>query len=159
ANGHLNVETPKGGAPCKAVALPPSHSEAEETRIRSALASIPADERDTWRDVGFALQWLSWGEIGRQIWDDWSRTCPEQFDERDEQKTWESFHRPYDGEQITSATIFYKAGQQGWVDETQSTDFHTELGNARRLVNRHGENLRFVAQWGKWIVWNNDRWE
>ena len=39
------------------------------------------------------------------------------------------------------------------------TDFHTDLGNARRLVIRHGENIRYIPEWNKWIVWNNFRWE
>src|ERR1035437_2284799 len=38
-------------------------------------------------------------------------------------------------------------------------DFHTDLGNARRLVIRHGENIRYIPEWNKWIVWNNFRWE
>jgi putative DNA primase/helicase len=38
-------------------------------------------------------------------------------------------------------------------------DFHTDLGNARRLVDRHGHNIRFIPEWGKWLVWNDGRWE
>jgi hypothetical protein len=38
-------------------------------------------------------------------------------------------------------------------------DFHTDLGNARRFVSRHGENIRFIPEWKKWIVWNGSRWE
>src|SRR5262249_16353646 len=33
----------------------------------------------------------------------------------------------------------------------------TDLGNARRLVALHGENLRFVPEWG-WLVWDGRRW-
>jgi hypothetical protein len=36
---------------------------------------------------------------------------------------------------------------------TSNTLFHTDLGNARRLVERHGENIRFIPEWQKWIVW------
>lgn len=39
------------------------------------------------------------------------------------------------------------------------TDFHTDLGNARRFVGRHGKNIRFIPEWSKWIVWNGSRWE
>jgi putative DNA primase/helicase len=38
-------------------------------------------------------------------------------------------------------------------------DFHTDLGNARRFVNRHAANVRFIPEWGKWIIWNKSRWE
>jgi putative DNA primase/helicase len=39
------------------------------------------------------------------------------------------------------------------------TLFYTDLGNARRLVKRHGENIRFIAEWQKWIIWSGNRWE
>ena len=34
----------------------------------------------------------------------------------------------------------------------------TDLGNARRLVARHGENVRHVPPWRKWLVWDGRRW-
>lgn len=34
----------------------------------------------------------------------------------------------------------------------------TDLGNARRLVERHGENMRFVATWNQWLIWDGRRW-
>ena len=34
----------------------------------------------------------------------------------------------------------------------------TDQGNAERLVHRHGENLRYVYAWGKWLVWDGKRW-
>ena len=34
----------------------------------------------------------------------------------------------------------------------------TDLGNARRLVFRHGEDLRYCHTWGKWLVWDGIRW-
>jgi len=38
-------------------------------------------------------------------------------------------------------------------------DFRTDLGNARRLVKRHGENIRYISEWGKWIIWRDGRWQ
>ena len=34
----------------------------------------------------------------------------------------------------------------------------TEMGNARRLVNRHGQDLRFVGLAKKWHAWDGRRW-
>ncbi|NSW83145.1 MAG: DNA primase [Syntrophothermus sp.] len=34
----------------------------------------------------------------------------------------------------------------------------TDLGNARRLVKLHGRDLRYCHPWGKWFVWNGQRW-
>jgi P4 family phage/plasmid primase-like protien len=39
-----------------------------------------------------------------------------------------------------------------------SADLDTDLGNARRLIRSHGENLRYNAAVGKWLVWDGTRW-
>jgi putative DNA primase/helicase len=35
----------------------------------------------------------------------------------------------------------------------------TDLGNARRLVDQHGADLRYVHIWDRWIYWNTTHWE
>lgn len=35
----------------------------------------------------------------------------------------------------------------------------TDLGNARRLVNEHGEDLRYCHPWNKWLAWDGMRWK
>jgi putative DNA primase/helicase len=156
ANGRSKAGGPSGEGKKTEPASTP-YSEAEEVKLRSALECISAHDRDTWRDVGAALHSLGWGEKAFTIWNDWSRSCLDKYDEADQQKTWDSFDRPYSGTRITVATIYWKAQQHGWVGDTQ-TDFHTDLGNARRLVKRHGENIRFIHEWQKWIMWDGDRW-
>ena len=38
-------------------------------------------------------------------------------------------------------------------------NFHlTELGNAKRLVNKFGSSLRYVVEFKQWLVWKGDRW-
>jgi P4 family phage/plasmid primase-like protien len=34
----------------------------------------------------------------------------------------------------------------------------TDLGNGRRLVARHGEDLHYMHPWKKWFVWDSSRW-
>lgn len=34
----------------------------------------------------------------------------------------------------------------------------TDLGNARRMVRRHGRELRHCSAWGSWLVWDGGRW-
>ncbi len=36
---------------------------------------------------------------------------------------------------------------------------HTDLGNARRLIDLHGDRLRYVGPWDKWLVWDGRRWK
>lgn len=35
---------------------------------------------------------------------------------------------------------------------------YTVLGNARRLVAEHGDDLRHVPQWSAWLTWDGARW-
>jgi putative DNA primase/helicase len=43
--------------------------------------------------------------------------------------------------------------------EEESVDYHlTDLGNAKRLVAKHGNDLRFCHSWGEWLVWNGQFW-
>jgi len=35
----------------------------------------------------------------------------------------------------------------------------SDMGNARRLVMRHGDKIRFVHPMNKWFVWTGSRWE
>jgi len=34
----------------------------------------------------------------------------------------------------------------------------TDVGNAERLVLWYGNDIRFVEEWGQWIVWDGKRW-
>lgn len=36
---------------------------------------------------------------------------------------------------------------------------YTDLGNAKRLLDRHGMNLRYCAAWDQWLIWDGKRWE
>lgn len=35
----------------------------------------------------------------------------------------------------------------------------TDLGNAERLAHRHGKDVRFCHEWGKWLVWAGTHWQ
>jgi putative DNA primase/helicase len=34
----------------------------------------------------------------------------------------------------------------------------TDVGNAQRLIQRHGHNLRYCHLWRKWLIWDGIRW-
>jgi putative DNA primase/helicase len=128
------------------------------------LAFIPAVSYDYWLRVGIALHSLRWSERGFQIFDDWSRTAPEKYSEGETRKKWTTFGQRFQGPQITLGTLVHMAKQHGWSEvgagaRQSGPDFHTDLGNARRLVVRHGDNIRFVPEWRKWIIWDNTHWK
>src|SRR5262249_17580619 len=111
----------------------PSWSPQEEERLRSALATIPADDYDRWVACGMALcdlHWIREGtidpktggrcpliEVGLEIFDWWSATCPEKYPGRAEiERKWLSFDGPYRGSRVSVASIYHRARECGWTD-------------------------------------------
>ena len=46
------------------------------------------------------------------------------------------------------------------IDEDPDTALPwTDLGCARRLVREYGPELRYCADWGRWLVWNGAQWK
>ena len=117
-------------------------SEEEERRLRSALDCIPADSRDVWLHVGMALHSTGGGETAFRLWDRWSRTCPEKYDEVNQRKTWESFDRPRSGARITIATIFHTAREMGWEDAPGKSDREPTQREKLLLVGLNAELWR-----------------
>jgi hypothetical protein len=93
-------------------------SPAEEARLISALAAIPANQYDSWYQIGMALHGLGWDRsdgtsIGFDIWDQWSQTCPEKYALGACEAKWRSFDRSARGE-LTLGTIYHLAQRSGW---------------------------------------------
>lgn len=110
----------------------PEWSPAEEARLWSALSFVPAVKREDWLHVGMAMHSTNWPNAF-EIWDAWSRTRPEKYNEADQQKTWESFGRPRVGQSITVATIYRKATDNGWTEESLASankDFRNDTDTA-----------------------------
>jgi hypothetical protein len=125
-------------------ASPPSWSEAEAGRLRSALACIPAFVRDT--GATWAPRFIGWRgtKKGFHIWDEWSRTCPAKYDEVDQRRTWESFNRAYNGTRITVATLVHTAQQHGWKDYTKLAPPHE--GPTPLVPGSDGAEIARLAQ-------------
>lgn len=44
--------------------------------------------------------------------------------------------------------------------DTSETRLHnTDIGNAQRFVRRHGQDVRYVAVWKQWLIWDGKRWK
>ncbi|HQR07139.1 MAG TPA: phage/plasmid primase, P4 family [Gemmatales bacterium] len=43
-------------------------------------------------------------------------------------------------------------------DQPEGDEPYSDLWNARKMIERYGQDLRFVASWGKWLVWDGIRW-
>jgi hypothetical protein len=77
--------------------------------LRSALASMRADDRSLWIANGQRLKRL--GEPGRALWLEWSQQS-DKFDPADAARVWDSFTADRTG----YAAVFAAAQAQGWVN-------------------------------------------
>ena len=77
--------------------------------LRSALASMRADDRDLWVANGQRLKKL--GEPGRALWLEWSQQS-NKFDAADAARVWDSFTADRTGYQA----VFAEAQRRGWLN-------------------------------------------
>ena len=49
-------------------------------------------------------------------------------------------------------------GYEGCEDLTPQAS-RTELANSKRFIDRHGDRLRYVPLWGKWLVNVGTHWQ
>lgn len=106
-------------APTSSAPLAPSTArqlaEHELADIRAALGMIPAEERETWVQVGMGLHKDVGGALGFELWCTWSQTCAEKFDPQDQQRVWRSFRNKPMGEAVQLGTIFDLAYKHGFA--------------------------------------------
>ncbi len=102
---------------------------------------------------------------------DWSKrgTGKGKYSEEEFSTAWNSIN-PRDESQPKSkiGTVIHHARQGGWNGHfSQTTDApaaqnlqfkNTDMGNAERLVARHGENIRFIPEMKSWMIWDGQRW-
>jgi P4 family phage/plasmid primase-like protien len=102
-------------APTKKAVSKPQQQAHEDTdeKVESALACIPADDRDVWLNVGAALH--EWGSPrARVLWDGWSMQS-EKFEMKEQDKAWNSFREGgRNGKARTIATVYRLAQENGW---------------------------------------------
>jgi Protein of unknown function (DUF3631)/Primase C terminal 2 (PriCT-2) len=87
----------------------------EEAQLRSALAYIPAVERDIWLRVGMAIHSERWEPCGYTLWCEWSKTATEKYNEADQVRTWRSFNRNYGGRRVYMNSVYHMALERGWT--------------------------------------------
>lgn len=82
-------------------------------RVKSMLAAIPADiRRDPWMRVVWAVESTGW-DCAKLLAQDWSKTAPEQWNERDFERVWSSFD-PGREKSIGFGTLDHIARNHEW---------------------------------------------
>ena len=62
----------------------------------------------------------------------------------------QSCETPMSEKEVEGIARSYAQYPQGTVVPQET---YTELGNAQRFIRQHGQDLRYVPLWGKWLVW------
>lgn len=86
------------------IPLPPEQIE----YLRSALFSMPADDRSLWIAMGQALRWVVGG---KELWAAWSATSPKYQGDNDLAR-WEGFS----GDKTNYKAVFAHAQARGWIN-------------------------------------------
>jgi putative DNA primase/helicase len=108
--------------------------------LMSALHAISPDDRDTWVQVGMALN-AEFGDGGFEMWDSWSRRS-DRYKESSTRAVWRSFKRSG----IGIGSLYLLAQQAGWQGEIPPLpQAHHWLDAARRQAERESELHRMWA--------------
>ena len=81
--------------------------------LHAALYSIPADDRDTWVQVGMAIK-SELGDGGFDLWDSWSRQS-DRYKAADARAVWRSIKGRYNG--VSIGSLYHLAKEYGWAGE------------------------------------------
>lgn len=130
-------------------------------RAKAALARLSAKRRDAyhkdaWYGVGMALCEL--GEIGFELWHDWSKDGPTYKSRADCEGHWRTFIPGKVGGK-TLASLF------AWADEDDPRPGHdlnelhmTDAGQGEAIAAVYGDRLRFDHAQEQWYTWDGVRW-
>lgn len=86
--------------------------------LRSALTHLDYDDTATWHKVGLALKTI--GDIGRDLWVEWSKRS-DKWNE-DNIRQWKTFKPTH----LTYTTIFYMAAESGWINPMSEEEVYED---------------------------------
>ena len=122
-------------------------------RIRDALHSIPASDRDMWLRMGMGIK-AELGEGGFDMWDQWSQQ-DESYDPAAARSVWKSIKA---NGKVTIGTVYHQARENGWRDDgTIRVPTSEELAERRRAAaerttREEGEISRERAATASWAA-------
>jgi putative DNA primase/helicase len=148
--------------------------------LEEAVRAIPNTDltfpsRADYIRFGYALRGATQDDPGRglEMYQEWAAKWEGYNDPEDVARDWESFKGPF---QLGADYIFQLAQQHGFnyaqyefpaleagpppVPEGSPDPVrYSELWAAREFVDSHLDRLRWVPQWGSWVVWDGKHWK
>src|SRR4051812_31140702 len=55
--------------------------------------------------------------------------------------------------------VSVSAAREGTMLQVSTEYTPNDSGNAKRFVDSRRDDIRYVPAWGKWLIWNGNRWE
>lgn len=109
-------------------------TEPDDYEISSALAFIPADDRETWVRMGMAVKSIM-GDAGFPLWNEWSQSGST-YKERDARDVWKSIapHGP-----VTVASLFAEAKANGYASQFKPKQLSPEEKARRKAEAERAE--------------------
>ena len=110
-------------------------------RAQSALQYLNAHDREEWYEAAMMLK-SEFGEIAFDSWNDWSQQA-DNYKASDAMSVWKSCKT---SGRLTIATLFYRAKQNGWIDDSKPVmPSPAELAAralSRRIQQQQADNER-----------------
>lgn len=95
----------------------PMEWEKEVGRLKQALSFCDASSRDDWAWHGGAIYDACGGsEEGFKVWDNWSKTCTDKYDAKEQKRYWETQFDNHRGNRRSIASIYAEALENGWKE-------------------------------------------
>jgi phage/plasmid-associated DNA primase len=104
----------------------------------------------------------------RLLWEHYNPRCEPPWSEKElRHKVDDAYKKEQRRGWLLNAERTPRAGKaepsSNGTDSEQTINFEpykfTDMGNAERLVHRHGDDIRYVPAWKKWLWWSGPRWE
>lgn len=139
------------------------------------LSKERCDEYFDWLNVGIALcNIFGSDDEGLDLWREWSQQS-QKYIEGDCDDKWHTFDSREFGIRLGVGSLIMWAREDSTeyraLEDKRRTERridiaehraeeaqHTDLGNARRLVRRHGANIRYDYKRKRWFAWDETRW-
>ena len=90
-------------------------NDVDASEVISALSYVPAEDRDTWVKMAFAVRGALGNEYGFQVWESWSKTASS-YNAASARNVWRGAQPRAAG--ITVGTLFHVAKLYGWQPST-----------------------------------------
>jgi P4 family phage/plasmid primase-like protien len=122
-----------------------------------AMKQIPNPDLDqeSWCRVLMALWGGTQGDArAKDLAHGWSKKSESKYDKDNTDAKWAEI-TGCPATELTLGTIYHMASEAN--PEWRGAAL-TDLGNAKRLVGRYGEDLRHVGTWRCWLVWRDGHW-